>query len=130
MKELIVIINGSRQFNNYFLLEEKCYEILAPYFEKGTNITIYSGHARGADKLGEKFAIENNLNLKIYEADWQLYGKKAGIIRNIELVKGKNGDKPADMVISFNMNTPGTNHLLRYMRENTVFTSIYEIKLY
>jgi hypothetical protein len=44
------------------------------------------------------------------------------------MIKGKNGDKPADMLISFNMGTPGTEHTLRYMRENTVFTSIYEIK--
>ena len=44
------------------------------------------------------------------------------------MIKGKNGDKPADMLISFNMGTPGTEYTLRYMRENTVFTSIYEIK--
>ena len=126
--ELIVIINGSRQFEDYNLLEEKCYEILAPYFEKGTKIIIREGNARGSDALAARFANENNLELQVYKPDWST--KYGGLQRNIDMVNGKNGDKPADMVISFNMNTPGTNHLLKYMRENTIFTSIHEIKLY
>lgn len=125
--ELIVIINGSRQFEDYALLEEKCYEILGPYFEKGTKIIIREGEASGADRLAVKFALENNLDLQRYPANWK-EGKGAGLKRNIDMIKGKNGDKPADMLISFNMGTPGTEHTLRYMRENTVFTSVYEIK--
>lgn len=125
--ELIVIINGSRQFEDYALLEEKCYEILGPYFEKGTKVIIREGEASGADRLAIKFALENNLDLQRYPANWR-EGKGAGLKRNIEMIKGKNGDKPADMLISFNMGTPGTEYTLRYMRENTVFTSIYEIK--
>ena len=124
--ELIVIINGSRQFEDYALLEEKCYEILGPYFEKGTRIIIRQGTARGADTLAIRFARENNLECQHYKPDWST--KYGGLQRNIEMIKGKNGDKPADILISFNMGTPGTEHTLRYMRENTVFTSVYEIK--
>ena len=126
MKELIVIINGSRQFNNYFLLEEKCYEILEPYLNKNYKIIIREGEASGADTLAVRFALENNFELQRYKADWKL-GKGAGLKRNIEMIQGKDGDKPANLLIAFNMGTPGTTHAIKYMRENTVFTTIYEI---
>ena len=129
-KDLIVIINGSREFCNYSLLEKECYRILSKYLENNTNIIIREGNAKGADTLAAKFANENNFELQIYKADWQKLGKRAGLERNIEMIKGKNGDKPANIMIAFNMNTPGTNHAIYYMKQNTVFTSVYEIKLY
>ena len=55
--ELIVIINGSRQFEDYALLEEKCYEILGRYFEKGTKIIIREGEASGGYRLAVKFGV-------------------------------------------------------------------------
>lgn len=126
-KEIIVIINGSRDFDDYSFLEEKCYEILTPYFEKGIDIIIREGNARGCDRLAAKFAHENNLKLQVYIPDWST--KYGGLERNIDMIKGKDGDKPADIMISFNMGTPGTIHAIKWMRENTVFTSIYEIKI-
>ena len=51
--ELVCIIAGGRDFNNYSLLEDYCYKILTPYIEKGVRIIIRSGHAKGADTLGE-----------------------------------------------------------------------------
>ena len=48
---------------------------------------IVSGGARGADKLGEQFAKNYNLSLKVYEADWQKYGRRAGFVRNVDIIK-------------------------------------------
>ena len=46
----------------YFdLLCEKCNEILSEF----KDIEIVSGHANGADKLGERYAKENNLKLML-----------------------------------------------------------------
>lgn len=129
-KDLIVVINGSRQFTNYNLLEEKCYEILAPYIEKGFNIIIREGSARGADTLAIRFAKENNFELQDYKADWDRFGRGAGFKRNIEMIEGVNGDKKANILISFNMNTPGTNHTIRYAMNQALWVSVYEIKLY
>jgi len=52
-----------------------------------TSIEIVSGGAKGADQLGEQYAKENNYNLRIFPADWDKYGKKAGYIRNEEMAK-------------------------------------------
>lgn len=45
------------------------------------------GECEGPDKIGKKWAIENNIPVKSYEADWNKYGKAAGPIRNEEMAK-------------------------------------------
>lgn len=77
-----IIIAGGRSFDDYNLLSKKCDAILI----NQKDIEIVSGHAKGADSLGEKYAIERNYGLKLFPADWTL-GKKAGYIRNAEMAK-------------------------------------------
>lgn len=79
-----IIIAGSRSFADYSLLKEKMNSILKN--QNKDDIEIVSGTASGADKLGERYAKENNLKLKQFPADWSL-GKKAGYIRNEEMAK-------------------------------------------
>ena len=109
------------------ILEEKCYEILFPFLESGDRIIIREGGARGADTLAAHFAKENNFELQEYKADWFL-GKGAGFLRNIEMVEGKGKDAPADILISFNMGTKGTQHTIDYMKRKYPNKSIFEIK--
>lgn len=124
--ELRVLINGSRQFDNYELLELKCYEILSPYIKRGYKIIIREGAARGADKLAEKFAKENNFELEIYKANWST--KAGGFLRNIDMVEGAKSGYPADILISFNMGTPGTTHTINYMKSKYPNKPIFEVK--
>lgn len=86
-----VIIAGSRNFNDYILLKNNCDILLSITKE---TIEIVSGGARGADTLGEKYAHENNLELKIFPADWSI-GKGAGFIRNKQMAEY------ADALIAF-----------------------------
>ena len=100
-----VIIAGGRDFNNYNLLKEKCLFLLQNKFTEG--VTVISGHARGADMVGEQFAKEFNLNLEIFPADWETNGKSAGYIRNAEMLKH------ADAVICFwDGKSKGTKHMI------------------
>lgn len=78
-----VIVAGSRGFSNYSLLEYTLDNIL----EKFENPIIISGHAKGADSLGEVYAWKHKLNCKVYKADWNKYGRKAGIIRNQDMAR-------------------------------------------
>jgi len=82
-----LLIAGSRDFNDYDLLKEKLDKFFSIYLEDGEEVTIISGTARGADKLGENYARENSLKLECFPADWNTHGKKAGILRNIEMGK-------------------------------------------
>lgn len=94
-KKFRVIIAGGRDFNNYELLHKEVYNILFKLNMKyGDDLVtdlkqyeIVSGHARGADSLGEKFAKECEIKLTLFPADWDKYGKSAGYRRNAEMAK-------------------------------------------
>jgi YspA, cpYpsA-related SLOG family len=61
---------------------------------------LVSGHARGADTLAEEAARFFELEVETHPADWQKYGKRAGFIRNEEMVYSG-----LDLLIAF----PGGN---------------------
>lgn len=85
-----VIIAGSRNFNDKELLYKKVNEILSTTDDE---IEIVSGHCRGADILGELYAINHHINFITFPALWNIYGKSAGYIRNYEMAKyaGEDG---------------------------------------
>lgn len=86
-----IIIAGSRNFNNYNYLKKSIIQIIKelkkeyPQLDKN-NIEIISGGARGADLLGEKFAIEKNLKITKFIPDWNI-GRHAGWLRNEDMAK-------------------------------------------
>lgn len=71
-----VAVIGGRDFTNYELLDNT----LKVYSDKIT--TIVSGGAKGADFLAEYWAEKNNKGTLIFLPNWDLYGKKAGFVRN------------------------------------------------
>ena len=79
-----VIVAGSRDFTNFELLKSKLDNILINYKDQ---VEIVSGCARGADRLGEQYAISNNIPIKKFKAEWDLHGKKAGYLRNQEMIE-------------------------------------------
>lgn len=116
-----IIIAGTRYFNDYELLDNKMVSLLFLLGQKYPNLDLYeeveknrfktnpraieiiSGHAEGADSLGEEFAERHNLPLKLFPAQWQdftaekcviktrhdgtKYNAVAGIARNEEMAK-------------------------------------------
>ena len=80
-----VIIAGCRDFTDYELLREKCdYHLQNLRLE---DIVIVSGHASGADSLGERYAQERGFQLETYPADWKAHGRAAGPIRNAKMAR-------------------------------------------
>lgn len=84
-----VIIAGSRTFNHYVLLQAACDLFLAEK-RQTHNIVILSGTAKGADRLGERYARERGYKIERYPADWDKDGKAAGIIRNTKMADNAN----------------------------------------
>lgn len=92
MKTYRVIIAGSRKFSYYVKLKENCDRILREKLEdEECCIVIVSGHAQGADTLGEQYAHERRLQLDAHPADWKKYGRSAGVIRNKEMAESADG---------------------------------------
>jgi len=116
---------GSRDFNNYDLLKE-----ILDYVHNLKEVTMFvSGGAKGADKLGERWADENNIPKEIYPAEWNnlddepciikynSYGKPynclAGHNRNELIVK--NSDK---IIAFYNGISKGTANTIKLCEEH------------
>lgn len=101
-----VIIAGSRE-------EITMVHVLDAISNCNFNITeIVSGTARGADKFGEEYARNNNIPLKQFVPDWDTHGKKAGMLRNIEM-----GDYADALIAVWNGYSNGTKHMINYMKK-------------
>jgi hypothetical protein len=92
-----VIIAGSRGFNDYDILKNYCDKIL----QLRVGIQIVSGGAKGADSLGERYAIERGYDIKPFLPNWDLYGKRAGYIRNEEMAKYASGYADRDQKLDY-----------------------------
>jgi hypothetical protein len=110
-----VIIAGGRDFDDYEKLRTYCDHIL----EDQTDIEIVSGTAKGADHLGERYAIEKGYKTTRFPADWSK-GKSAGYIRNEEMAKY------GDALIAFwNGKSKGTGHMIDLAEKYKLKIRIY-----
>ena len=79
-----ILIAGSRKFKVLRKVEDwldhNCND----------NDIIISGGATGPDKVAEEYAREYDIPFEIFYPDWDKYGKKAGPLRNEEMVKIAN----------------------------------------
>lgn len=99
-----LIIAGTRTFSDYELLKSSVQELQIEITK------IISGHAEGADLLGEQYAHENGIGVIQFPAKWREYGKSAGPIRNKEMAND------ADILIAFwDGESPGTKNMIDTM---------------
>ncbi len=123
MTDYRVIIAGSRSFNDYELLREQCLSILQEKM-RTHRVIIVSGHARGADSLGERFANEFRLPFELHPAKWRLLGKAAGMVRNAEMAKC------SDALIAFwDGESRGTRHMINFARKRGLEVSVINTTL-
>ena len=123
MTDYRVIIAGSRSFNDYELLREQCLSILQEKM-RTHRVIIVSGHARGADSLGERFANEFRLPFELHPAKWRLHGKAAGMVRNAEMAKC------SDALIAFwDGESRGTRHMINFARKRGLEVSVINTTL-
>jgi len=95
-------IIGSRDFTDFEFMET---EVKNSFTNLRDIDIIVSGGARGADRLAERFAEKYEIPTLIFKADWDRHGKKAGYLRNVDIVKN------ADYVMAFwDGYSKGTKH--------------------
>lgn len=120
MDDYRVIIAGSRSFSNYELLRKHCLFLLQEKM-RTHRVIIVSGHAHGADTLGERFAKEQGLTVELHPAKWKALGKAAGMIRNAEMARA------SDALIAFwDGKSRGTAHMINFARRRGLEVSVVE----
>lgn len=75
---LKLIVAGSREFNDYELLAKTLDDYLK---DIEGEVEIVSGGARGADKLGERYAEERGYRPKRFRAKWSDIQRPGAIVR-------------------------------------------------
>ena len=118
MQDYSVIIAGGRYFNNYQLLKERC-DFYLQSKKRSHNVIIVSGHASGADSLGEQYANEEGFDTQLFPADWNKHGKAAGPIRNAEMAE------VADALIAFwDGKSRGTANMIQLAKDKGLKVAI------
>ena len=118
MSNVRIIIAGGRDFDDYQMLEKEVFRVIRETFGAipRSSIEFISGGANGADKLGERMAAKYGFIRHRIPAKWDVYGKRAGFIRNVEMAMYAKGNPDEDvipLVIAFwDGNSKGTKHMI------------------
>ena len=102
-QKAIVCINGSRSITNVNL---------SLFINPAHVGCVVTGGAHGIDTVAEHWAKANNIEWVCYLPQWEIYGKRAGMLRNKDMIDF------ADVLISFwDGQSPGTKQAIEYAIE-------------
>jgi hypothetical protein len=111
MKEFKLIVAGGRDFSGYEQMSKILFDLANETYVDYA-ISIVSGMANGADFLGYLFAKEHQVQVYEYRANWTLYGKRAGFMRNEQM-----GDFADGLLAFWDGASRGTRHMINYMNK-------------
>jgi len=101
-----LIIAGSRTLTDY----QRLCQVLAPDRHRITQ--VLTGEARGADRLGFRWAWQHTVPSQCFRADWERFGKSAGVRRNYQMAQA------GDMLLAFwDGRSAGTQHMISCMQQ-------------
>lgn len=90
-----LLITGSRDWDNKQVIDRALFKY---WYEsgRGYDLVLVHGAARGADQLAAECWEKNWMQTEAYPADWDGLGKRAGIVRNTQML-----DLQPEHVIAF-----------------------------
>lgn len=107
---MIVLACGSRDWTDREVIARRLYAFHDP------DLQVIHGAAPGADTIAGDEAEALMLTVRAYPADWKQHGKRAGILRNIQML-----DERPDLVIAFQINgSRGTQHTIDEARRRGI----------
>ena len=123
-----MIIAGSREFNDYEEMVTDIYDLHICPLDEDDYLEIVSGHAPGADTLGEQLAEVEGYPLKIFPAEWDKYGKAAGPIRNEQMAKYA-AEADRGILVAFPMGkSRGTRNMIKIARRYGLEVHVFEVE--
>lgn len=88
-RRLTVLVCGGREYVDL----DHVYRVL----DEVRPTRVVCGGATGADSLAESWADDRGVDKAVYPADWEKYGRRAGVIRNAEMLIREE----VDLVVAF-----------------------------
>ncbi len=98
-----ILVTGSRHWSWRAKVEHELTRALAQ-FNDGDMVVVHGGCPSGADRIADGWVrdvfprplIGRSVKLEVHKADWKRFGRKAGPIRNREMVEAG-----ADVCLAF-----------------------------
>lgn len=118
-----VIIAGSRHYNGdpyamKAVVEQAIHE--SGFYDDITEVVC--GMARGVDECGRQWAIQNNIPVKPFPADWMAHGKAAGPIRNRQMAEYSDA-----LVALWDGTSKGTRSMIDEARKRNLRVYVHRI---
>lgn len=110
MSNYRVLVCGGRDFEDHELMFGILNGILSDQWGRG--LTIIHGGAKGADRLAASWAEYKGLDIEEYTAEWNVYGRSAGYIRNAKMLE----EGEPDLVVAFEGGR-GTASMIKLAKE-------------
>lgn len=106
-----LVVAGSRSFADEGRLFADLDRLLARKLESDTVEIVTGGCRAGADVLAIRYANARHLAVRVFSARWDIHGRAAGPIRNLEMAAY------ADALVAYwDGFSPGTKSMIRYAR--------------
>jgi hypothetical protein len=103
-----VLVCGGRDFSDAALLDR----VLCAFDNQFCIGELIHGGAKGADSMAGAWAKKHDIPVTVYPADWNKHGKRAGPLRNEQML---SEGKP-DYVLAL-PGGRGTSHMVRIAKE-------------
>lgn len=110
-----ILVCGGRGFLDYTLLNTTMCNLKYEF----EDIAVMHGDARGADFLVKAWCFCNGIREYSRPANWELYGKSAGVIRNTEML-----NENPDLVVAFEGGRGTRNMVQQTFRKGTEYRLI------
>ena len=121
-----IIIAGGRDFDDYDMLKSEMDKYLFEDVGISTatggypdEVEVVTGCARGADALGERYAVENGYLVIYFPANWDQHGRAAGPIRNREMA-----EYAGTCVVFWDGKSRGSKNMIDTARELSLDTHV------
>lgn len=121
---LVIIVAGSRSFSDKSLMYKK----LDHYLQRYKEILIVHGGAKGADTCAAMYAKERGIKTKVFLPDWDKHGKKAGILRNIEMFEYASQFQNRGCVVFWDGKSKGTKNDIELAEKYNIPLRIVEFR--
>ncbi len=131
-----ILVCGGKHFESYGLLKVVLGKLIEKFYINISTSEIVSGHCQGADMLGEKYAEEYGISVKRFPADWEKYKRKAGPIRNKQMIDYISGFENKLVVAFTTADTVGTRNTIKLAQKNNIpvleipYTAMHDNRLF
>ena len=95
--------------------------------ENGIKPEFVSGGCRGVDTLAERFCKLHGYPIKVFNADWATYGKRAGYLRNKQMAEYASGVPDSVLIAFWDGKSRGTKMMIDLAKEHNLNVDIVSI---